>query len=324
MKKVLRENRTFFMNGGPCLLSDGMEKQAATAGGLMFDVSLPSWLEKRLAGRTLTAGNRRILKAIAEDPASFMLVSVKDFARLAQVSPATVIRFVRLLGYSAYSEFQQELKANLFQPGKLTSVFNYLEDKESNGWNIIEQIRQAESEELARSLAALDQNILQSAASLAAGAERIHLMGFGSSIALTRFLQYRLMRIGLDVVDMTSVSGINMLAEHCVHMMPRRDVIITVSFRGVYETINHLLHFAEAFRIPSIAFSENAESEISRLSTWRIPIRRAVIHEFKSLAVPMSIMNLFVMQTAAFIDAGKSTIARRLVWFRQYQEKNGL
>ena len=324
MKKALSEDRIFHGRRPMPFTAKGMEKQAGTAGGLMFDIALPAWLENRLAGRSLTAGHRRILKALSDDPASFLLVSVKDFAKLAQVSPATVIRFVRFLGYASYAEFQQELKAKLFQPGKLTSVFNYLDDTGNGGWNIIEQIQQAESEELSRSLAALDQNVLQNAASLAAGAERIHLMGFGSSIALTRFLQYRLMRIGLDVVDMTPVSGINMLAEHCVHMTSRRDVIITVSFRGVYENINHLLRFAEAFKIPSIAFSENAESEISRLSTWRIPIRRAVIHEFKSLAVPMSIMNLFVMQTAAYIDSGKSNIARRLVWFRQYQEKNKL
>lgn len=290
----------------------------------MFNKALPEWLESRIAGRQLTAGNRRIVKALSDEPAVFLLVSVKEFARLAQVSPATVIRFVRFLGYPGYADFQQELKERLFQPNKLTSVFNYLEDGGNGSWDIIDQIYKAESEELSRSLAALDPATLQSAASLAARAERIHLMGFGSSIALTRFLQYRLMRIGLDVVDMSPVSAINMLAEHCVHMNPRRDVIITVSFRGVYETINHLLHFAEAFNIPSIAFSENADSEISRLSTCRIPIRRAVIHEFKSLAVPMSLMNLFVMQTAAFIDPGKGTIARRLVWFRHYQEKNEL
>lgn len=290
----------------------------------MLEPVLPEWLEKRIAGRKLTPGNKRLILALCREPASFLLVNVKEFATLAQVSPATVIRFVRFLGYPGYSSFQQELKKQLRLPNRLTSVFDYLENDSSKSWNIINSIQEAESLELSRSLAALDPATLQAAAALTANAERVHLIGFGSSNALTSFLQYRLMRIGIDVVDMTHVSEINMLAEHCVHMNPRRDVIITVSFRGVYETIQHLLRFAQAFKIPSIAFSENADSEISQLSTYRIPIRRAVIHEFKSLAVPMSLLNLFVMQAAAFLDPGKSAIARKLVWFRQYQEKNDL
>jgi len=290
----------------------------------MLDPILPGWLEQRIAGRKLTSGNKRLVSALCREPASFLLVNVKEFAALAQVSPATVIRFVHFLGYSGYNAFQQDLKEQLRFPNRLTSVFDYLDDSGSGSWNITSAIREAESAELSRSLEALDPAALQAAASLTANAERVHLIGFGSSNALTSFLQYRLMRIGIDVVDMTRVSEINILAEHCVHMNPRRDVIISVSFRGVYETIQHLLRFAQAFKIPSIAFSENADSEISQLSTYRIPIRRAVIHEFKSLAVPMSLMNLFVMQTAAFLDPGKSAIARKLVWFRQYQEKNDL
>lgn len=290
----------------------------------MLDPILPGWLEQRIAGRKLTPGNKRLVSALCREPASFLLVNVKEFAALAQVSPATVVRFMHFLGYSGYSDFQQDLKKQLRLPNRLTSVFDYLEDSNAGSWNITSAIREAESTELSRSLEALDPVTLQAAASLTANAERVHLIGFGSSKALTSFLQYRLMRIGIDVVDMTHVSEINMLAEHCVHMNPRRDVIISVSFRGVYETIQHLLRFAQAFKIPSIAFSENGDSEISQLSTYRIPIRRAVIHEFKSLAVPMSLMNLFVMQTAAFLDPGKSAIARKLVWFRQYQEKNDL
>lgn len=286
--------------------------------------AVPEWLNSRILNRKLSAGQTRILRALVNEPENFLLVSVKDFALTANVSPAAVTRFVRFIGYDGYAQFQQDLKKRLFQPQKLTSVYNYLDALSPEGKKLTDLIQEAENAELCQSLAAIDPATLSEAASITAGAGRIHVIGYGSSTALLRFLQYRLMRIGLDVVDMTPVSQINMLAEHCVHMNARRDVILTVSFRGVYDTVTHLLRFAKAFHIPSIAFSENPDSEISRLSTLRIPIKRAVIHEFKSLAVPMSLMNLFVMQVAAFLDPEKETIERRLVWFRKYQERNKL
>lgn len=290
----------------------------------MKENAIPDWLSDRVAGRKLTAGQARIVAALGEAPENFLMVNVKVFAGLAGVAPATVSRCIQFLGYAGYTDFQRELKEKLFQPHKLTSVFNYLEADPADSFDLIKRIREAETAELQQGLEAIDQATLHEAAMLTASAKRVHLMGFGSSNALLRFLQYRLMRVGLDVVDMTPVSEINMLAEHCVHMNARQDVIITVGFRGVYDTMTHLLRFAATFQIPSIAFSENPDSEISRLSTYRIPIKRTVINGFKSLGVPMILLNLFVMQTARYFNPGKDTISRRLVWFRKYQEANRL
>lgn len=288
----------------------------------MAGITIAEWLRSRVRGRALSANQQRIVNALERDPQKFLLVSVKEFAAFSGVSPATVSRCVSSLGYGSYGEFQQEMKARLFQPQKLTSVYNYLDAGNPAGAGARRQMLEAEETTLRGLFAGIDDAVFSGAAAAVAGAERVHIMGYGSSTALLRFLQYRLMRIGLDVVDMTSVSELNMVAEHCVHMDAKRDVIVTVSFRGVYENILHLLRFASAFGIPSIAFSENQESEISRLSGFRIPIKRAVINEFKSLAAPMSVMNLFVMETAGFLEPRKASIARRLAWFRKYQDTN--
>ena len=281
--------------------------------------TIAQWLQTRVRGRALSAAQQRIVNALERSPQKFLLVSVKEFAALAGVSPATVSRCINALGYD-YGDFQQEMKKRLFQPQKLTSVYNYLDAGNPAGSGVWPQTLEAEQSTLRRLFASLDDAVFSGAAAAVAGAERVHIMGYGSSTALLRFLQYRFMRIGLDVVDMSSVSELNMVAEHCVHMDAKRDVLVTVSFRGVYENILHLLRFASAFSIPSIAFSENPDSEISRLSTFRIPIQRAVVNEFKSLAAPMSIMNLFVMETAGLLEPKKASIARRLAWFRKYQD----
>lgn len=290
----------------------------------MADTSFSQWLVSLAAGRALSAGQKRLLRALAEEPERFMLVTIREFAAAAGVSPATASRCIAHLGYAQYADFQRDLKARLFQPQKLTSVYNYLETERQADLGLTARILEAEREVLSGLFAAVDGAVFHEAAAAAARAGRVHLIGFGSSTALIRFLQYRFLRIGLDVVDMTPVSQLNMLAEHCVHMDARRDVIISVSFRGVYETIVHLLRFAAAFHIPSIAFSENADSEISRLSSFRIPIKRAVIDEFKSLAAPMSLMNAFAMRTAGFLEPKKAAITRRLAWFTKYQENNKL
>ncbi len=280
---------------------------------------LPDWLKARISAAKLTEAHKRVVKALAVDPDDFLCVSVQEFAAKAGVSPATITRLTRVLGYDSYAEFQQDMKERIFQP-QITAPFLSNPDAAANSSNLLRRVHDAETDELERNLKLIDAASFSEAARLTARAEHVYLVGFGSSVALLRFLQHRLMQMGLNVIDMTQVSELNMLAEYSVHIDARRDVIISISFWGVYGTISHLLRFAKAFGIPSIAFSENQQSEISRLSNYRVPIKRAVINEFHSLSVPMSVLNLFTMHIARHKAPAKPSITKRLLWFKRYNE----
>lgn len=279
---------------------------------------MTSWIEQHLAANELTAGQRRILRHIERQPGDFLMVSVKEFAARAGVSPASVTRCVRALGFEGYEAFQKAMKDQLLAAHTLTNAYNYL-DPDLADVQRENKLLAAEQQALQDCLHALDADILQDAAQATADAERVYLLGYGSSAVLMHFLQYRFERLGLTVHNLENATQLNILAERCVHMR-KRDMIIVSSFRGIYVNIEHLLRYANAFRIPSLAFTENDDSHISTLARWRLPIRRAAMQGFKSLAAPMSVMHLFAMDVAKASPLATESITRRLEWFAKYQQ----
>ena len=57
-----------------------------------------------------TSKGRLLSEFILEQPKKVVFMTTKELASASQVSEATVVRFVRRLGYGGYSEFQQELR----------------------------------------------------------------------------------------------------------------------------------------------------------------------------------------------------------------------
>ena len=279
---------------------------------------MTSWIEHHLASDKLTAVQRRMLRHMARQPGDFLMVSVKEFAERAGVSPASVTRCVRAMGFASYEAFQKTMKERLLATQPLTNAYNYLAPQPAGSWRENELLT-AEHEALQSCLHDLDTEALHSAAEATAQAERVYVLGYGSSSVLMHFLQYRLERLGLTVLSLENASQLNILAERCVHMH-RRDMIIVSSFRGIYVNIEHLLQYANAFRIPNLAFTENSDSRISTLARWRLPIRRAATQGFKSLAAPMSLVHFFAGEVAKASPLATDAITRRLEWFAKYQQ----
>ena len=280
---------------------------------------MPSWLDVHLASENLTPGQRRILEKMRLAPGDFLMIGVKEFARKTGASPASVTRCVRALGFAHYDAFQKAMKEELLASSTLTNAYNYLMPQhEAHGQE--SELLFAEQQALQRSLQDLNHDALHKAACEAVAAERIYLLGYGSSSPLMHYLQYRLERLGMVVINLENASNLTILAERCVHMR-KKDMVIVSSFRGIYTNIEHLLQYAAAFRIPTLAFTENSDSRISALARWRLPIYRAVTRGFKSLAAPMSIIHLFAMELAKTHSVSGEAITRRLEWFTKYEQE---
>src|ERR1700751_3391652 len=73
------------------------------SGSISPSISLHEGLGK------LTAKRQEILRPILEHPRGFVLLSVRDMAKRLNTDPATVVRIVRVLGFSNFREFQKHL-----------------------------------------------------------------------------------------------------------------------------------------------------------------------------------------------------------------------
>ncbi len=74
----------------------------------------PTALEGRIAAAqgNLSAGRKKLLSMILENPEDTFFLSSRELGRRYQVDAATVVRTIQVLGYKKFSEFAADLRAH--------------------------------------------------------------------------------------------------------------------------------------------------------------------------------------------------------------------
>lgn len=60
---------------------------------------------------SLSKCEAKVARVCVQDPIEFATLTVKEISRLAHVSPPTVLRFCRTIGYAGFAEFKSKAEA---------------------------------------------------------------------------------------------------------------------------------------------------------------------------------------------------------------------
>ena len=170
------------------------------------------------------ASERRLAEVVLSFPGDLASYTGTELARLANVSNATVSRFVRKLGYASFEEARQAARveqrsgAPLFRFGSGTApvdgtVAAHLEQSRLN---------------LDRTLAVFDDGALDRVANALLGAPRIRLIGYRAGQPLARYLGWQLLQVLPDVAVLPRDG--ETLAEY-LPVLGRGDCVVVIALR---------------------------------------------------------------------------------------------
>lgn len=172
-----------------------------------------------------SAAERAVAQAILNNPQAIVRLSVVDVADRAGVSTAAVTRFCQELGFTGFRDLKVSLALELvsFPAAAVGEV-----GPDDPAAIVAEKVIEEELRALRELRELINGADLERAIELLRGAERILVLGMGSSLPVALDAYYRFMRIGLPVV---------MPPES--HMQPvtasvagPRDVLFIVSHSG--------------------------------------------------------------------------------------------
>ena len=128
----------------------------------------------------LTASQKIISKLAIEKPSLLAIHTAKKIAELTNTSEATVIRFCYALGYSGYTELQDEIKKSLLVGEQKKGPFQKYRDTEDtlSRDNYAHQVIETDIAYLQQSLQQIDYGLLQQAIDQIIRANRIVVVGF--------------------------------------------------------------------------------------------------------------------------------------------------
>lgn len=179
-------------------------------------------LRTRLAG--LPDAERRVAELLLAEPTDAGYDSVGRLAARAGVSPATVVRLSRRLGYAGYAA----LKLAIAHEAGRADQFGYGRDEHDAQTQLHERVMADDAHSIRAGARALDTAALEEAQAAIAGAGRVMFAGVGASAGLAALASFRFLALGVRVT-----SAMDALVQHLqADTLRAGDVCVAISHTG--------------------------------------------------------------------------------------------
>ena len=248
---------------------------------------------------TLNDSELKVANWILQNPERVIHLAMAQVARECSVSDSTVLRFCRNVGFRGYTDLKILLAQDLARPGQI--IHSDVTDTDDTT-TIVHKVFMTNIEALHDTLEVLDINELSRAADMILAANRILIIGVGTSGPVVQDAYNRFFRLGLNCHAYTD----SYLQLMDAALLTTKDLVIGISQTGASSDPVATLEIAKRNGASTIVITGNTQSPLTKfadvifLSVSRenrnetIASRIAQLSIIDSLYVILSLRNLEV------------------------------
>ncbi|MBA4503179.1 MurR/RpiR family transcriptional regulator [Marinobacterium marinum] len=269
---------------------------------------LPSLLKR---GELELPMGKRLLNALCamlDDPRLVATHSITELARATAISPASLTRLAKLLGFKGFVQFQGLFRHALAEPGRYysaqaTALIN--PNEELSAERRIKQHLETQLDNLAQSANRLSQDDLRQAAQLLARARRVRISGRRQSYGLAVMFSYMLglIREQVSVVGAAGEGQAQALAE-----LGSRDLLVMFGSEPYSRDSVMLAQVANQLQLPLLTLTDSHHSPLAQLAECSL-----ISHNNSALYTNSMIATQFLAETLLLHTArllGHQTVER--------------
>jgi len=251
----------------------------------------------------LTPSQKKLLNYILANDEEAIFLTIQELSQRVKVSVATVVRLAKALGYTGFSEFQQELRT-LFR-NKLTTVSRLQKAarRETGAENVLVKIFQQDIENITETMKQVSVDDFRRFVEALNTARRIVIIGLRSAHSLAVLMGVALEFLQRDVWIVTP--GIGDMWDRLLGLR-KDDVVVGICFpRYTKETVE-VLRFAHEKGAKTLAITDSPISPLARYAECILPARCKMDSFIESFTAALSLINAIV--TAAGVDRKDATM----------------
>ena len=212
----------------------------------------------------LCHAQQKVAQFVLDHPKESMALSISELAQRARVSEATVLRFVRAIGYEGYHRFRialaedtivQSLRENLEKIHEDVSVDDDFEA-------IFRKVLYSNVDSLSTTMNRVDGKAIEKAANLVYHAPMVFLVAVGNSQPIAMDAVHRFLKLGKKTVFFTDPVASAMFAR----LLGPNDVVIAISFSGLSVDVIEIVKIAKETSAKIIAITSHDKTPLTELS----------------------------------------------------------
>lgn len=222
-----------------------------------FDLAgLRAALQAQLPG--LRRSDTALIRLALDDPTFLVSATTAEAAERAGVSPATVVRAARAVGYDGFGEFKLAIArasggVSIFMPPQQLS-------EAATTAELQEAILHSHAASIAAIRSTLDAAALERAVRLLDTAGRVLVAGSGTSASVALDAAFRFTTIGL----LAQASADHLSAMVVARLLTAADVLVAVSYTGVTPQTMDIVEAAKSAGASVVAVTSFTSSPLAR------------------------------------------------------------
>ncbi|OEU74655.1 MAG: hypothetical protein BA869_02495 [Desulfuromonadales bacterium C00003107] len=257
---------------------------------------------------SLSVSEKKVADYILANLQDAIRMTLADVGHESGVSDATVLRFCRSIGYKRWLEFKVDLIRTL--PGSPEQILDDVDSDDPPGM-IAKKVVNCSIQALIDTLTVLDEEDFVQALELIAEADRILIIGVGTSGPMANEMHNRLLRLGLNCHVQTD-SYIQVMESA---LLTSKDLIIVISQTGDSEDPLRTTALAKSKGSAVIVITGNTGSKLTEHADV---VLLSVSHETRIETIASRIAQYAIIHALyvglAMRDIGSTVEKERLIW----------
>jgi len=254
---------------------------------------LKPWLQDHY--RDLPKRLQSVAVFAMHNPDVIALNTVASISDQIGVTPSTMVRFAKSLGYRGFSDMQavfQESMRHVPQPyaERLSSMQRSVDREQS----VLSQFAHAASESISRLEQQADETAILQASQHLAGARLVYIAGQGRAEPVTAYLHYTLVKLGIQSVVL---SGMPSYMADKVRMLQEDDVLLAISFSPYTANTRELVEICLANKVKVVAMTDSTLSPIAKSDDCHLEVLEEEVSGFRGLSATMCLALCLAVET---------------------------
>ena len=257
---------------------------------------------------SLSSSEKKVADFVLEHYEETIRMTLADVAQESGVSDATVLRFCRSIGYESWLEFKINLTQML--PNLPEQILDEVLEGDSPG-TIARKVFRKSIQAITDTMAVIDESSFTKALELINDAERILLIGVGTSGPMANEMHNRFLRLGLNCHVQTD-SYIQVMESA---LLSAKDLVIVISQTGDSGDPLRTTALAESRGCSIIVITGNTAS---KLTDYADVVLLSVSHETRVETIASRIAQYAIIHALyvglAMQDVSGAVSKEKLIW----------
>ncbi len=229
------------------------------------------------------------------NPDIIALNTIAVISEKAEVTPSTLVRFAKSIGYRGFSDMQEVFQESMrHMPQPYTQRLHRLEDAGAAEQTVLHRFSRAAAASIDRLEQQVDEQAIKQASRQLAAARTIYIAGQGRATPVTTYLHYTLIKMGLQAV---LLDGIASTFSDKTRLIRRDEILIAVSFSPYTANTREIVDICLAQKVPVVAITDSTLSPIARSDDLHLEVLEEEVGGIRGLSATMCLALCLAVET---------------------------